>query len=604
MPLPEDTILENRYRIDRLLGQGGMGAIYRGFDTRLNRRVAIKENFFQTPHAIQQFRHEAIMLADLTHPNLPRVIDHFSVEGQQYLVMDFIAGQDLWEIVKEQQHPLAETQGLDYIRQVCEAVQYLHERKPPIIHRDIKPQNIKITPGGRAVLVDFGIAKIAEEDARTSTGARGVTPGFSPLEQYSGSGTTPVSDVYSLGATLYALLTGQKPPDSASLIVNRAKFIPPGELNPKLSRHVSQAIIHAMQPQPVDRPQSVAAWQKALEAILETPTLSTTVDEQLETDFPIAAPAAPVEDVEAEWLTELDPTREPAPSSGPPSASLPPVPQPAAQPCLSRGLLASGAIALIGGAVTLLVIVGTIIFFAFGGGADEPIPTASSTSPSAVVLPDNEPTNTPQPTATLDVEATIAVALKQTGEAKATDTPIPKPTNTPSPPTDTLVPPTNTPAPPTNTPEPMPTPEPTKPAVDFVVTEAYMIPNPDYNTCPGAHQIYVTVLDVNGNPLDGVTIEDTFKAVPPKVSGQKGPGKVEYDLWNNGFSLEVTKKEDGIPATSEVTPNLSSWDEDIPDQWLVDANYCQDLADCAARKSNNQLCRGHYAYNVIFKKTY
>jgi hypothetical protein len=120
----------------------------------------------------------------------------------------------------------------------------------------------------------------------------------------------------------------------------------------------------------------------------------------------------------------------------------------------------------------------------------------------------------------------------------------------------------------------------------------------------GKHQIFVTVLDVGGNPLDGVTVEDTFQAVPPKVSGEKGPGKLEYDLWKNGFSLHVTKKEDGSPATSQTTDKLSSVDEDIPDDWLLQAHYCSDPADCAARKGSNQLCRGHYSYFVTFQKAY
>jgi hypothetical protein len=136
------------------------------------------------------------------------------------------------------------------------------------------------------------------------------------------------------------------------------------------------------------------------------------------------------------------------------------------------------------------------------------------------------------------------------------------------------------------------------------VNEAFLLPNPQYNSCPGWHQIFVTVVDAAGTPIDGVTVEDTFGAAPPHVSGDKGPGKLEYDLWNNGFSLKVTKKGDGAPATSEVTPKLSSWDEDIPNEWLVEANYCRDINDCVARKSNNQLCRGHYAYQVTFQRTY
>jgi hypothetical protein len=188
--------------------------------------------------------------------------------------------------------------------------------------------------------------------------------------------------------------------------------------------------------------------------------------------------------------------------------------------------------------------------------------------------------------------------------APPTDTPVPTATAVAEIPTDTPAPPPPTLGPPTNTPEPTATPAPTKPPVDFVVAEAYLIPNPSYGGCPGAHSIFVTVVDASGNPMDGVIVEDTGHVVPPKASGEKGPGKLEYDLWKNGFSLMVTKNQDGSPATSDVTPKLSSVDGDIPDEWLVQANYCKDLADCQQRKSTNQLCLGHYSYNVTFKKTY
>ena len=235
MTLSPGTMLENRYRIEQPLAQGGMGAIYQAFDTNLDIPVAIKENFFRTPQSISQFQKEAQILARLHHPNLPRVIQHFSYEGSQYLVMDFVEGQDLWEMVQQREQPLNERQALDYLTQVCDAVEYLHRQRPPIIHRDIKPQNIKITPMGQAVLVDFGIAKVAGDDSQTQTGAQGVTPGFSPPEQYSGEGTVPASDVYSLGATLYAVLTGQKPPHSVSLLVDQSKFKPPTAINRNLS---------------------------------------------------------------------------------------------------------------------------------------------------------------------------------------------------------------------------------------------------------------------------------------------------------------------------------------------------------------------------------
>jgi Tol biopolymer transport system component len=267
LTLPENTVLENRYRVEALLTQGGMGSIYRAYDLKLDIPVAIKENSFLTPEGIKQFEQEARILARLHHPNLPRVIDHFSFEDKQYLVMDFIEGQDLWEMVESRQQPLAEKQVLDYIIQICDAVNYLHRQQPPIIHRDIKPQNIKITPDGRAVLVDFGIAKVADRGHRTRTGAKAITPGFSPPEQYGGMGTTPLSDIYSLGATLYAGLTGHYPPDSISLLAGGVKFEPPNMLNANLSAQVSQAVEHAMQVKQELRPQAISTWQQELKAI-------------------------------------------------------------------------------------------------------------------------------------------------------------------------------------------------------------------------------------------------------------------------------------------------------------------------------------------------
>ncbi|MBN1994068.1 MAG: protein kinase [Anaerolineae bacterium] len=265
--LTKDTILEDRYRIETVLGQGGMGTVYRGFDTNLQTAVAIKENFFQTSHAITQFKREALILAKLRHPSLPRVTHHFSVGHQQYLVMDFIEGADLWQLIQSQGHPLDERLALIYISQICDALAYLHSQSPPIIHRDVKPQNIKITPDGRAVLVDFGIAKEQVSGEKTMTGAKGVTPGFSPPEQYSGAGTGPVSDIYSLGATLYALLTSQKPPDSISVLVKSQKFIPVSQINPMITPAVSQAISWAMELETTQRPPTMQTWQNRLQEI-------------------------------------------------------------------------------------------------------------------------------------------------------------------------------------------------------------------------------------------------------------------------------------------------------------------------------------------------
>jgi Tol biopolymer transport system component/predicted Ser/Thr protein kinase/flagellar basal body-associated protein FliL len=268
MSLTDGIILENRYQIEHLLSQGGMGAIYRGRDTKLKKLVAVKENFFQTSQGTEQFEQEALILARLHHPNLPRVTDHFSFNDQQYLVMDYIDGEDLWTMVEQRGSPLDEAQALDYILQVCDAISYLHDQDPPIIHRDVKPQNIKVTSKGKAILVDFGIAKVSDnENEYTRTGARGVTPGFSPPEQYSVGGTTKTSDIYALGATLYSILTGVKPPDSISLITGKARLVSPETINSKLSAEMAYVVKWAMQASQDTRPQSVSEWQEKLKNI-------------------------------------------------------------------------------------------------------------------------------------------------------------------------------------------------------------------------------------------------------------------------------------------------------------------------------------------------
>ncbi len=158
-PAPE-RILQNRYRIEEQLGRGGFGAVYRAWDVNLSRLCAVKENLSTTPEAQRQFTREATLLANLSHPNLPRVIDHFIVPGEgQYLVMDFIEGADLLSIMAKEEI-IAVDQAIDWITHVCGALEYLHGQTPPVLHRDIKPANIRITPKGQAVLVDFGLVKV------------------------------------------------------------------------------------------------------------------------------------------------------------------------------------------------------------------------------------------------------------------------------------------------------------------------------------------------------------------------------------------------------------------------------------------------------------
>jgi serine/threonine-protein kinase len=269
MPLAPGQVLQNRYRIARLLEQGGFGAVYRAWDVRLKTNCAIKENLDTSEEAQRQFEREASLLASLRHPNLPRVSDHFFVAGQgQYLVMDLVDGEDLETILTKQTAALAEAQVLTWIAQVCDALSYLHSQQPPVIHRDIKPANIKITPAGQAILIDFGIAKVYDQHLRTTRGARAVSPGYSPHEQYgqvSGSrlSTDPRSDIYALGATLYTLLTGETPPESIQRVVGDP-LIPAERINPGISKTTQATLEKALQIDPDKRFQNAEAFKRAL----------------------------------------------------------------------------------------------------------------------------------------------------------------------------------------------------------------------------------------------------------------------------------------------------------------------------------------------------
>jgi serine/threonine protein kinase len=267
MPLVTGQILNSRYRIVKLLGQGGFGAVYQAWDLNLRGPCAVKENYDASTAAQAQFAREASLLFNLRHPNLPRVFDSFSVLGQgQYLVMDYIEGEDLSTMLERANGPLREEIVLPWIIQVCDALAYLHTQNPPVIHRDIKPANIRITSKGQAILVDFGIAKVYDPQLKTTTGARAVTPGFSPPEQY-GQGTTDAqSDIYALGATLYTVLTGQEPPASVDIV--SGCVAPPQAAharNTAVSLQVSAAIERAMQLNRSTRYRTAAEFKTALE---------------------------------------------------------------------------------------------------------------------------------------------------------------------------------------------------------------------------------------------------------------------------------------------------------------------------------------------------
>ena len=264
MTLATGTTLLNRYRIVKLVGQGGFGAVYRGWDTALSRAVAVKENIDTGPESQRQFEREAKLLANLRHANLPTVFDHFVLPDGQFLIMEYVEGKSLHEMLIERGGPLEEADVVEWARQVCDALTYLHTHTPPIIHRDIKPENIIITADDRAVLVDFGISKLYDPGKGTTVGAKAITPGYSPLEQYGRGRTDARSDVYSLGATLYSLLTDKLPPEAPDLSSGADVLMPPREVNPAVSEKASAAVVAAMTPAISQRLVSAAALSHML----------------------------------------------------------------------------------------------------------------------------------------------------------------------------------------------------------------------------------------------------------------------------------------------------------------------------------------------------
>ena len=264
MTLERGALLHKRYRIVEILGQGGMGSVYRAVDENLGVDVAVKENLFTTDEYARQFRLEAVILANLRHPNLPRVTDHFVIGDQgQYLVMDYIEGEDLRQRM-ERMGNVTEDEAVLIGAAMCDALTYLHTRKPPILHRDLKPGNVKITPDGHIFLVDFGLAKVLHGSQATTTGARAMTPGYSPPEQYGTARTDPRTDIYSLGATLYAALSGIIPEDGLARAMDNTQLTPLRKRNSKVSRRLAAAIEKAMGIDPADRFQNAEEFKRSL----------------------------------------------------------------------------------------------------------------------------------------------------------------------------------------------------------------------------------------------------------------------------------------------------------------------------------------------------
>lgn len=228
--------LSGRYRIERVLGKGGMGAVYLGVMESLGgKKVAIKEMEFTgeghrtKDQALEQFRTEASFLAHLDHPNLVQVTDFFAEGDKHYLVMAYVQGQTLQQRIEELQRPLDWAEMKPRVEALLDVLGYLHAQNPPIIFRDLKPSNVMIEASGQLKLIDFGIARTAQPGQETCTFLKGTgTSGFSPIEQYGmGESTDQRSDIYAFGATVYYLLTGKVPPDAVKRVSSGKALKPP-----------------------------------------------------------------------------------------------------------------------------------------------------------------------------------------------------------------------------------------------------------------------------------------------------------------------------------------------------------------------------------------
>jgi len=291
MTLQEGYMLKGRYRVKDQLGRGGMGAVYRAIDTLYDKPCAVKEfrlgylpteeetrlrgdvdatrahsdsshpQLVTREQAIRQFRTEAMVLAKLEHPNLPKVTDFFDARDNYYLVMTLIEGSNLAAIMKEaRRKPLPEATVMGWMNQMMDALSYCHEQG--VIHRDVKPANIILTSEGKVYLVDFGIAK---PDPESETGLSSFTSGYSPLEQYGDKGGTDTrSDIYALGATMYALLTGTEPAEAHNRVTDKDIPAPRSVVN-NISPSTDAAVLRAMAIKPDDRFQSVAKMRAALD---------------------------------------------------------------------------------------------------------------------------------------------------------------------------------------------------------------------------------------------------------------------------------------------------------------------------------------------------
>ncbi len=465
-----NTLIHNRYRVVRLIGRGGMGAVYEAIDERLSSTIALKQTLvidtiLQTSETgadidsqyiaslRKAFEREAQILAMLRHHALPKVMDYFSDEQGQFLVMEFIQGDDLAALLNRQHGPFPYEYVLDWADQLLDALDYLHTQPNPIVHRDIKPQNLKLTARNEIILLDFGLAKGSTSLHTRMTAASsvfGYTQQYAPLEQIRGTGTDPRSDLYALGATLYHLITGILPVDALARVdalVSRLPdpLKPPHELHSQVSPAISTLLMKALEISIGDRPARAAVLRADLKAarygltspdpirpplilIPDEPDLqdSQTIAYPRQSVPPQLTPAVPIPDVVAETLP-LNAVHDNALLSQPTSASeelqaIDRVVVPGSgQPPRRRGIWL-----VLAGTLVAMVLIGVATFsvnrgiIAWGTTPSSSSPIAGESGTASDPAQTSDQTTTALAQATAQAEQTAEAIVQATAQAEQT----------------------------------------------------------------------------------------------------------------------------------------------------------------------------------------
>jgi hypothetical protein len=403
--LEPNTLVHERYQIVRVIGRGGMGAVYEAIDQRLGNRVAIKQMLLAGPQFSAAFQREARILAGLRHPALPKVSDHFTDSTGQFLVMEYLPGDDLGKLLGERAAPFPIMEVLRWGEQLLQALVFLHGQTPTIIHRDIKPQNLKLTPAGELVLLDFGLAKgqatVTPNQSTAAPSLVGYTPNYAPLEQIQDAGAGPAADLYAAAATLYHLSTGVAPaaaPARATALINSQ----PDPL--RLAHEINPAV-----------PQAVSAWLSrslALESARRHPNANAMLAElvTLRTSLASAGPASTSTTVFAGTAPP-----QPGPSTGTQAASATAVPPQKNAP--PWGMIGAGIAAL-----ALIAALGALVLV-LRGGPQPPPPRPQPTAAEQVAELNGPASAAEQPPTT--VAAAAAPTTAPPAAAQPADAPLP-----------------------------------------------------------------------------------------------------------------------------------------------------------------------------------